>query len=111
MPGLSFTTMKRARPFRPFRIHLASGKALDVADPEFLAHAATSRTAALYQPDGSFDAVVCREGLMFAVEPQRAVGEVFRILRPGGRAALSVWAAPAPLAFGSSRLALLALLS
>ena len=50
---------------------------------------------AIDQPDGSFDAVVCREGLMFAVDPGRAVGEVFRILRTGGRAALSVWAAPA----------------
>jgi SAM-dependent methyltransferase len=50
---------------------------------------------AIDQPDQSFDAVLCREGLMFAVEPDRAVGEIFRILRPGGRAALSVWAAPA----------------
>jgi ubiquinone/menaquinone biosynthesis C-methylase UbiE len=50
---------------------------------------------AIDQPDQAFDAVLCREGLMFAVEPNRAVDEVFRVLRPGGRTALSVWAAPA----------------
>ena len=50
---------------------------------------------AIDQPDQAFDAVLCREGLMFAVEPNRAVDEIFRVLRPGGRTALSVWATPA----------------
>ena len=50
---------------------------------------------AIDQPDQAFDAVLCREGLMFAVEPSRAVDEIFRVLRPGGRTALSVWATPA----------------
>lgn len=50
---------------------------------------------AIEQPDESFDAVLCREGLMFAVAPDQAVGEIFRVLRPGGRAAASVWAPPA----------------
>ena len=43
------------------------------------------------EPDGSFDAVVCREGLMLVPDPARAVGEIARVLRPGGRVALSVW--------------------
>jgi ubiquinone/menaquinone biosynthesis C-methylase UbiE len=43
------------------------------------------------QPDGSFDAVVSRHGLMFALEPDEAAREIVRVLRPGGRAALSVW--------------------
>jgi SAM-dependent methyltransferase len=43
------------------------------------------------QPDGAFDVVVCRHGLMFAVEPDRAAAEIARVLRPGGRVALSVW--------------------
>jgi len=43
------------------------------------------------EPDGAFDAVLCREGLMFAVEPQRAVAEIHRVLRPGGRVAVAVW--------------------
>lgn len=42
-------------------------------------------------PDASFDIVVCREGLMFALDPVRAATEIVRVLRPGGRAALAVW--------------------
>jgi ubiquinone/menaquinone biosynthesis C-methylase UbiE len=41
--------------------------------------------------DSTFDIVVCREGLMFALDPVRATREVARVLRPGGRAALAVW--------------------
>ena len=43
------------------------------------------------EADGSFDVVVCREGLMFAVDPARALGEIHRVLRPQGRFAASVW--------------------
>jgi ubiquinone/menaquinone biosynthesis C-methylase UbiE len=43
------------------------------------------------RPAGAFDAVICQEGLMFAVEPDRALGEIRRVLRPGGRLAVSVW--------------------
>jgi len=43
------------------------------------------------EPDESYDVVLCREGLMFAVDPERAGREVHRVLRPGGRAAISVW--------------------
>ena len=43
------------------------------------------------EPDASYDVVLCREGLMFALEPARAVGEIRRVLRPGGRVALAVW--------------------
>jgi SAM-dependent methyltransferase len=43
------------------------------------------------EPDESYDAVVCREGLMLVPDPARAVAEIARVLRPGGRVALSVW--------------------
>ena len=43
------------------------------------------------EPDASFDVVLCREGLMFAADPARAAREIRRVLRPGGRAAISVW--------------------
>ena len=43
------------------------------------------------EPDHSYDAVLCREGLMFAQQPDRGAREIRRILRPGGRVALTVW--------------------
>ena len=43
------------------------------------------------EPDGGFDVVLCREGLMFAVDPLRAGQEMRRVLRPGGRVAIAVW--------------------
>jgi enediyne biosynthesis protein CalE5 len=45
----------------------------------------------LAQPDEAYDVVLCREGLMFALDPARAVAEIRRVLRPGGRVALAVW--------------------
>ena len=43
------------------------------------------------EPDEVYDVVLCREGLMFAPDPARAAREVTRVLRPGGRLAVSVW--------------------
>ncbi|MGQ0678688.1 MAG: class I SAM-dependent methyltransferase [Actinomycetota bacterium] len=45
------------------------------------------------QPDGLYDAVICREGLMLVPDPEKAAGEIRRVLRPGGRAAVSVLSA------------------
>jgi SAM-dependent methyltransferase len=45
-------------------------------------------------PVASVDAVLCRWGLMLMVDPAAALGEMRRVLKPGGRAALAVWAAP-----------------
>jgi SAM-dependent methyltransferase len=42
-------------------------------------------------PDAAYDVVVCREGFMFAREPERTARELRRILRPDGRFALAVW--------------------
>ena len=41
--------------------------------------------------DGSFDAVVCRFGVMFFPEPLDGIREMLRVLRPGGTLALAVW--------------------
>ena len=44
--------------------------------------------------DDTFDAVVCGFGLLHVPEPDRALVEIHRVLRPGGRVALSVWQRP-----------------
>jgi enediyne biosynthesis protein CalE5 len=44
------------------------------------------------QPDGSFDVVVCRMGLMFTPDPAVAFGEIRRVLAAGGRLASLTWA-------------------
>ncbi len=44
--------------------------------------------------DGSFDAVSCRSSLQIFTDPASALEGIARVLRPGGRFAASVWAAP-----------------
>ena len=41
--------------------------------------------------DASFDRVTCRFGVMFFPDVPRALGEVRRVLRPGGRAVFTAW--------------------
>jgi len=42
-------------------------------------------------PDASFDRVTCRFGVMYFPDVPRALREVRRVLRPGGRAVFAVW--------------------
>jgi O-methyltransferase/aklanonic acid methyltransferase len=42
-------------------------------------------------PDASFDAVLCGFGLAFFPRLERTLAEVLRVLRPGGRLAVSTW--------------------
>ena len=60
-----------------------------------LAHARFERgdAEALPLPDAGFDAAVCALGLMYVPDPVRALCEMRRLLRPGGRAAAAVWGA------------------
>src|SRR5918996_4546165 len=48
---------------------------------------------ALPRADASFDVAVCGLGLMYVPDPVRALCEMRRLLRPGGRAGAAVWGA------------------
>jgi ubiquinone/menaquinone biosynthesis C-methylase UbiE len=55
------------------------------------AEALVGDAEALPFPDGSFDAVLCGFGLFFFPDTDRALGEIRRVLRRGGRLALSTF--------------------
>ena len=66
---------------------------------ERLSHAKNASVAvedgqALSFSDCTFDAVVCSLGLMFFPDPPRGLAEFHRVLRPAGRAAVSVNTVP-----------------
>ena len=54
---------------------------------------------ALQFSDESFDAVTCKEGLMFCADPLQGASELRRVLKPDGRFALSAWDEPQKNAF------------
>jgi SAM-dependent methyltransferase len=63
---------------------------LELDNAEF----AVADAQSLDLPDASVDGVLCRWGFMLMPDPGAALAETRRVLRPGGRAALAVWAEP-----------------
>lgn len=55
--------------------------------------------AALEFPDASFHAVTCKDGLMFCADPVKGASELWRVLKPNGRFALTAWDEPQKNAF------------
>jgi ubiquinone/menaquinone biosynthesis C-methylase UbiE len=44
--------------------------------------------------DNTFDSVVCRNGLMFMPDPVKALKAFLRVLKPKGKASVTVWGSP-----------------
>ncbi|HEV2295726.1 MAG TPA: hypothetical protein VGR35_17900 [Tepidisphaeraceae bacterium] len=47
----------KAEPFRPFVIHLADGRQVEVRHPEFLSRSPSGRSIIVYQADESFNVI------------------------------------------------------
>lgn len=63
------------------------GEALQLSNVDF----ARMDAEALDLPDASFDVALCAFGLMYMPNPEQALREMRRVLRPGGRLGLAVW--------------------
>jgi SAM-dependent methyltransferase len=74
--------------FVPAMVERAAAK---VAEGSF----AAGDAEALDLPDDIFDAAVCAFGLLHMAEPDRAIAEAARVLKPGGRYAYTTWLPPA----------------
>jgi SAM-dependent methyltransferase len=77
----------------PEMIQAAERRAAELGVDDLVTFQVEDMTA-LSLDDASFDGVVCRWGLMLVPDMARATGEIARVLRPGGRIALAVWADP-----------------
>ena len=74
-----------------------SGRMVEAARERAAAHGVTRArfvrmdAERLALPDAWFDVALCALGLMYVADPERAVREMLRVLRPGGRIVLAVW--------------------
>ncbi|HWP38756.1 MAG TPA: methyltransferase domain-containing protein [Gemmatimonadales bacterium] len=68
---------------------------LEVAKPRGLTNVTAERMDAedLRLPDAAFDVALCALGLMYFPDPQKAIAEMLRVVRPGGRVVTVVWGA------------------
>jgi ubiquinone/menaquinone biosynthesis C-methylase UbiE len=98
--GTGLVTLNAARSVGPRGTVLGtdlSGQMIEVAQQraleQQLANVSFQRMDAetLDLPNATFDVVLCALGLMYLPDPQRALREWLRVLKPGGRVAIAVW--------------------
>lgn len=70
----------------------AKGHAIRTGHRNVQIHPADAEDLGL--PDATFDAAVCRLGLMFLPAPLAGLSEIYRVLKPGGRFCSMVFAGP-----------------
>ncbi len=104
-PGLS--AAKRVRPGEVIGIDIAEGMiriARENATRQGLSNykAEVLEASSLPYPEGHFDFVICRLGLMFFGDVHATLAELRRVLKTGGKAAFSVWAEPANNAWATT---------
>ena len=78
----------------PEMVDAAERRAAELGLDEGLVSFQVEDMTALSFEDAAFDGVVCRWGLMLVPDIGLAASEITRVLRPGGRVALAVWADP-----------------
>jgi hypothetical protein len=57
MTAEQLRAMREANPFRPFTIHLADGRKMDVPHRDFLSLSPSGRIIIVYQPNDAFNVV------------------------------------------------------
>jgi ubiquinone/menaquinone biosynthesis C-methylase UbiE len=72
---------------RMVELALRRSQCLQTTNCEFAAMGAE----ALSLPDARFDVVMCTLGLMYVADPDQALREMRRVLRPTGRMVIAVW--------------------
>jgi len=77
--------------FAPEMVEAARRRAAELGLEELVSFAVEDMQSLSFA-DASFDGAVCRWGLMLVPDMHTAAREIARVLRPGGRIALAVWA-------------------
>jgi SAM-dependent methyltransferase len=77
--------------FAPEMVEAARRRAAELGLEEVVTFAVEDMQSLSFA-DSSFDGAVCRWGLMLVPDMETAAREISRVLRPGGRIALAVWA-------------------